>query len=137
MYKNSIFPLILFFCLIAVRYSQAQISGNVFRDYNGNAVKGATSPNWEPNVPGVIINAYNSADAIIASFTSTNAAATNYSIPASGTAYNGTPGSNTGFVPNGTAVRLEFVIPNGGCAVNPFTDFTSFGGVSNRTSGIL
>ncbi|MFT3846185.1 MAG: hypothetical protein QM725_14105 [Lacibacter sp.] len=58
-----------------------------------------------------------------------------YTIPSSGTAFNGVQGSNTGFVASGTAVRLEFIIPSSGsCFVNSLIDFSSGSGVTYGTS---
>ncbi len=67
--------------------SLAQISGTAFRDFNSNGTKGTATPNLEPGVQGIIVNAYNSADVLIASYT-TGSSGT-YSIPASGSTYNG------------------------------------------------
>jgi uncharacterized repeat protein (TIGR01451 family) len=117
-------------CLFGVQVAHAQISGTVFRDFNGNGVQGTASPNLEPGAQGVIINAYNTAGVLIASYTSGATGA--YSIPASGT-YNGTLGSNTGSVASGAAVRLEFVLPTSTTSTNIQTplsgiDFSSSSG---------
>lgn len=115
--------------------SFAQISGIVFRDYNGNGLRDTTLSTYvEPRVAGVIINAYNSNDALIASYTSRLGAYYSYVIPASGSTYNGTIGSNTGSIANNADVRLEFVIPNSNaCHLNSSLDFYSVGG-ANATS---
>ncbi|MEY4925630.1 MAG: hypothetical protein RI894_66, partial [Bacteroidota bacterium] len=84
----------------------AQVSGVVFRDLNANGVKDNTATFNEAFEQGIVVTAYNAAGTAIASFTTT--AAGSYAIPAIGTAYNGTLGSNTGFVASGTAVRIEF-----------------------------
>jgi hypothetical protein len=108
-YSAFAFRLLLSGCFVLMASaSNAQITGTVFRDYDGSGIRGTMVPNLEPGVAGVIVNAYNTSNAIIASYV-TNASGA-YSIPASG-AYNGTPGSNTGSVANGVAVRLEFEIP--------------------------
>ena len=114
----------------------AQISGLVFRDFNGNGTRQNTSGTFvEPLAPGVIVTAYNGNDVILASYTSIGTGASNYTIPVSGAAYNGTLGSNTGFVPNATAVRLEFTIPNSvACLVNGLYDFSSKSGLTYGTS---
>ena len=110
------------------------MSGTVFRDYNANGTRQATVAYTEPMVPGIIVNAYNASDVLIASYKTTSGtgfpyAAPNYSIPVSGTAYNGTQGSNTGFIGAGVAVRLEFVIPNSGAfLVNNQYDFSGKSG---------
>jgi hypothetical protein len=124
--------LLLIFLLTGLTLvTKAQISGTVYRDYNGNGVRGTVVPNLEPGVTGIIVNAYNAADAIVASYTTT--ATGTYSIPITG-AYNGTLGSNTGSIGAGVAVRLEFIIPaSGGCASSN-VDFSSFRGTGNETS---
>ncbi len=130
---KNIFPLLLMLLLGSIATNvQAQVSGLVFRDYNGNATRQTVAPMVEPVVQGMLVNAYNAAEQLIASFTTT--AAGTYTIPASGVAYNGTVGSNTGFVPNGTQVRLEFVYPTASCSLSSAIDFASFGGVTNSTA---
>lgn len=115
--------------------SHAQISGTVFRDFNGSGVRDNTSGNYvEPLAAGVIVTAYNASDVILASYTTTSTGTTNYTIPESGGSYNGTKGSNTGTVANGVSVRLEFTIPNGGCLVNSANDFSSKSGKVYGTS---
>ena len=113
----------------------AQISGRVFRDYNANGTQNTVPPNVEPGAAGALVNAYNAANTLVASFT-TNATG-DYSIPSLGTAYNGTPGSNTGFVASGTAVRLEFVLPTTNTTANGALagiDFPSAQGNTHGTS---
>lgn len=123
---------------------QAQISGDVFRDYNGNGSRDNTptvhrvanssnvtstayKPGYvEPIVAGVVVTAYGNNDVVLASFISTGSTSPNYTIPVSGTTYTGVKGSNTGFVPNGTPVRLEFTFTtDGGYLPNAAFDFTS------------
>lgn len=129
-----------FFLLISVLLytvtANAQISGSAFRDFNGNGTRENTSGAFvEPLVPGVIVTAYSNSDVILASYTTSGATDPNYTIPASGSAYNGTKGSGTGFVPNGTAVRLEFTIPmSTACLVSSVYDFTSKSGKVYGTS---
>ncbi len=111
----------------------AQISGTTFRDFNGNGTRQTAAGFVEPIVSGIIVNAYNSSDVLVASYTTT--AAGLYSIPASGAAFNGIQGSNTGFVASGTAVRLEFIIPSSGsCSANSQVDFSSGSGATYGTS---
>jgi SdrD B-like domain/Secretion system C-terminal sorting domain len=106
--------------------ASAQTSGTVFRDYNGNGTRQTSAPN-EPLVKGIIVNAFNSSDALIASYTTTVAGT--FSIPLTGSTYNGTQGSNTGSVANALAVRLEFIIPaSGACGLNPNVDYSSANG---------
>lgn len=85
---------------------QAQVSGTVFRDFNGNGSREVSASFNEIGVAGIQVTAFNSSNNIIASFTT--ASNGTYTIPASGSVYNNVKGSNTGFVPNGTAVRIEF-----------------------------
>lgn len=106
--------------------SNAQTTGTVFRDLNGNGTRQTSAPN-EPLVRGIIVNAFNSNDVLIASYT-TPVAGT-FSIPLTGSTYNGTPGSNTGSVASGAAIRLEFVIPaSGACGLSPNIDYSSGNG---------
>lgn len=132
--------LILIPALLCTISADAQISGSVFRDFNGNGTRQTTSGTFvEPLVSGVVVTAYNSSDVIVASYTTTytlpNAAGPNYTIPTSGTAYNGTKGSGTGFVANDVAVRLEFTIPmSTACLVSGVYDFTSKSGKVYGTS---
>lgn len=127
--KNLSTFLVVMLCTIYSVNSNAQTTGTVFRDYNGNGTRENASPNLEPLVAGIIVNAYNSADVLVASYTTTSAAAPNFSIPLTGSVYNGTPGSNTGSVNTGVAVRLEFIIPaSGACGLNPNIDYSSGNG---------
>lgn len=113
-------------CFALVNGAIAQTSGTVFRDLNGNGTRQTLSPN-EPLVRGIIVNAFNSNDVLIASYTTSVAGI--FSIPLSGSTYNGTPGSNTGSVANAAAVRLEFVIPaSGACGLNPNIDYSTGNG---------
>lgn len=105
---------------------EAQISGTVFSDFNASGTRTTSTPN-EPLVSGVIVSAYNSAGTILASYTTTSASAPNYSIPASGAAYNGTLGSNTGFVASGTAMQMAFTNL-------PLSNYSGPKGTTNGTS---
>ena len=119
----------IFVCILIILSAGrvfGQVSGTTFRDFNQNGTRQTTAPIIEPAVGGVVINAYNSADVLIASYTST--AAGEYNIPATGAAYDGTPGSNTGFVAAGAAVRVEFVTPPNAL------DFTAASGGSYGSS---
>lgn len=94
--------------------AQAQVSGNIFRDFNGNGTKDTN----EPSVSGVTVNAYNVAGALCGTDVSDNLATSNYSIAGCGTG----------------AVRVEFVLPTTGSCANSDIDFTSFVGSGNSTS---
>ena len=56
-----IFSFILFFNI----QLNAQISGTVFRDYNGDGIQQSIAPNLEPGISGVIINAYDKTNTIV------------------------------------------------------------------------
>ena len=123
--------------LLASQVSKAQITGAVFRDFNGNGTQQTASPMTEPLQQGVIVNIFNASDQIIASFTTTSASAPNYSIPSSGSAYNGIAGSNTGFAASGTATRVEYVIPASSsvaCNLGSTFEFSALAGVSYGTN---
>ncbi|MBL7746577.1 MAG: T9SS type A sorting domain-containing protein [Chitinophagaceae bacterium] len=118
---------LLLIVIISNRFlSEAQVSGIVFRDYNGNGTRQNAAGYAEPGAGGVIIRAYNANDVLIATQTSSSANATlgQYSFPASG----------INSIPNGTAVRLEFIIPSGACTVNSAYDFSSGAGATYGTA---
>ena len=97
--------LVIFACFFAFSKVMGQTSGTVFRDLNGNGTRDSILNSFvEPRVAGVIVNVYNSSDIQLASYTTP--ANGKYSIPTSGTSYNGIQGSNTGFVAASTAIRL-------------------------------
>lgn len=91
----------------------SQVSGTVFRDYNGNGTQQTSSPTIEPGVAGIVVNAYSSSDALLA--TQTTGTSGTYTFPASG----------LNSIASGTAVRLEFVVPSNVCGLNPGIDFPS------------
>lgn len=134
--KSALIKLMLLVIFTILSYkSQAQISGTVFRDFNGSGVRDNTSGTYvEPLAAGVIVTAYSASDVILASYTTSSIGVPNYTIPEGGDDYNGTKGSNTGKVENGVAVRLEFTIPNDGCLVNSANDFSSKSGKVYGTS---
>ena len=95
----------------------AQISGAVFRDFNGNGVKDNSATFNEPFVANITVKAYNTVGALIATQTSAiTGTTTNYAFPVSG--------ANS--IASGTAVRLEF---SGTGAY----DFTTAKGAANAT----
>lgn len=71
----------------------AQVSGNVFRDYNASGIKETGSGYNEPGVSGITVKAYNAAGTVLA--TTTSVANGNYSF-------------TSGQIPAATKVRLEF-----------------------------
>lgn len=125
---------ILVFCfLVLTNHSFSQISGKVYRDYNSNGNLGNSPSNTEPGLDGVIVNAYNASDVLIASYTTP--ANGNFVIPAAGATYNGTQGSNTGFTPSGTKIRLEFLVPSPNTVGSPtYMTYSSQYGGHNGTS---
>ena len=122
------------FCLAIQSVTHAQTTGNVFRDFNGNGTKDA----GEPGVGGMIVNAFNSTDQLVASYSTSSvssALAGNFSIPLTGSVFNGTVGSNTGSVNTGVSVRLEFIIPSGAtCGSNNLVDYSTFFGAGATAS---
>jgi hypothetical protein len=128
--------LLMFACFFAFSKVMGQTSGTVFRDLNGNGTRDSILKSFvEPRVAGVIVNAYNSLNVQVASFkTPANG---NYSIPTTGTSFNGIQGSNTGFVASSTAIRLEFVVPaaNTDCRnISSAIDFSSSMGITYGSS---
>lgn len=103
--------------------ARGQISGYIYRDFNGSGTRTTTSPNNETPVAGIIVNAYGAHDVLLASVTSTapltNTA--NYSFTAAQ-------------VPSGTAVRLEFILPNTGYNGNSLYDHVSALGTGNGSN---
>jgi hypothetical protein len=133
--KNFFKPFLLLIIAISFNYfSNAQTTGTVFRDFNGNGTRQNTSGTFvEPVVAGIIVNAYNSTETLVASYTTT--AVGIFTIPLTGSTYNGTIGSNTGSINTGVAVRLEFIIPaTGVCGLGPNYDYSSYNGSTYGTS---
>ena len=90
----------------------AQISGTVFRDFNGNGTKDNTASFNEPGVAGITVTAYNAAGAVL------------------GTTVSGTSGAysfTSGQIASGTKVRIEFTGWSNGDFPAPF-------GSGNETS---
>jgi hypothetical protein len=101
--------------LLTTTATFAQISGTVFRDFNGNGVKDAN----EPLVQGLTVNAYlANGVTTCGTTTTTGGAAPNYTLSGCGTA----------------AVRVEFILPATGICVQSGIDFSSFSGTDNATS---
>jgi hypothetical protein len=125
--KEQLFFITFIACLSHT--SQAQISGNVFRDYNNNGTRESQASYSEPGVKGIFVNAYNFQNQIIASYQTNEDG--NYSLPQNGSVYNGTIGSNTGSVSLGQVVRLEFEIPESVaqvCGLEKGIDYTGYSG---------
>ncbi len=104
---------ILVFSAFTVFSSFAQISGTVFRDFNGNGTKQSA----EPLVIGVIVTAYNSSGTVCGTATTTGTSAPNYTI-------SGCTGQ----------VRVEFEIPATGCNVSKAIDYSAYGGQTYGSS---
>jgi hypothetical protein len=103
--KKTILILILSFFVI-FHSVNCQVSGSVFRDFNANGQKDNSAAFNENGVGDIVVTAFNNTDIAIASY-KTNTAGV-FSIPALGAAYNNVIGSNTGYIPIGMAVRIEF-----------------------------
>ncbi len=114
----------ILFYIFTVSFSfqiNAQISGSVFRDYNGDGIQNntpstsTTAANIENGIAGVIIKAYNISDILIATQI-TNASGI-YIFPV---------GSGLNQIPNATTVRLEYELPEN-CVANGSYDFDGTG----------
>jgi protocatechuate 3,4-dioxygenase beta subunit len=132
--RKTIYLTLFFISLLFGNAGFAQISGTVFRDFNNNGTRQNTSGTFvEPGVKGIIINAYNASEVLIASYTSDEAGA--YSIPSGSSTYNGTIGSNTGSVGSTVPVRLEFIVTSSGsCMSNSSFDYSSYSGTNYGTN---
>jgi hypothetical protein len=139
--KTLKFKQLFKFCLIisigfTVQHSFGQTTGTVFRDYDGDGYRDSILNSFvEQRVGGVIVNAYNSSDVLVASYVTPQNG--KFSIPLSGTSYNGIIGSNTGYVASSTSIRLEFVIPTNSSDIghiSPTYDFSSSTGATYGSS---
>jgi trimeric autotransporter adhesin len=111
--------------LIALTYtSTAQISGTVFHDYNGDGIQNNTAAtptsvaNIETGISGVTIKAFSSIDVLIAT-----------QITGANGTYNFPIGAGANQLSNGTAVRLEYVLPQN-CVANSAFEFSGLGAVA-------
>jgi hypothetical protein len=93
--------------LLLTKTANAQVSGTVFRDFNGNGVK----ETGEPLVSSIIVNAYDNIGALCGTATSAGATAPNYTL--------------TGCSGN---IRVEFVLPNANNCIDANIDFSSTSG---------
>ncbi len=103
--------LLLVLGIMLMLSTRAQITGIIYKDFNGNGVWQNVAPNIEPGVRGVIINAYDESNTLVNTTMSDSAGG--YTLPYS--------------VP----VRLEFVIPSSNC-ITPLYDNTGFSGDGNN-----
>jgi len=104
--------ILLFIILIKID-SSAQITGTVFRDFNGNGTKDAN----EPLIPGITVNAFSPTGPCGSAVTSGNTSP-NYSISGCGTGQ----------------VRIEFVMPTTGTCVYDEIDYSAYSGPSYGSS---
>ncbi len=117
MKKNYLF---LFLLTLFGITTQAQISGTVFRDYNGNGILEFTGVSRDTAVPNITVKAFNSTDVLIATKT---------------TVANGTYSFSAAEIPAATKVRLEFTWPLVATAcLDENIDFAGFVGNSNASS---
>jgi hypothetical protein len=116
--KKRYSNLLVYSFLLIWSSMEAQVSGTVFRDYNGNGTKEAL----EPLVAGVTVNIYTAASATpCGSAVTTSASAPNYSIT----------GTCSG------AVRVEFELPTSNpnaCGPLAGVDFSAVGGGAYGTA---
>ena len=113
--KNHVVVLsIVLFLLGITEYTMAQVSGTVFRDFNGNGVKEV----GEPLVAGIEVKAYDVSGAQCGTTqTTTSASAPNYTL-------SGCSGQ----------VRIEFEIPATGCLVSNTIDYSALQGTTYGSS---
>ncbi|HNI43223.1 MAG TPA: SdrD B-like domain-containing protein [Chitinophagales bacterium] len=110
--KLILLSLILAFSSVSI---YAQVSGTVFRDYDGDGTKDAN----EPLVSGIVVNAYLSDAATpCATVTTVGSSSPNYTL------------SGCGVAP----VRVEFLIPASNNCVSSAIDYTSSSGTTYGTS---
>jgi SdrD B-like domain len=97
-------------CILSPLYANAQITGTVFRDGNGNGVLDA----GETGIPAITVNAYNTAGTLCGSAVSNGNISNNYTIT----------GTCSG------PIRVEFVIPTSGvsCQLSNTVDFSTVAG---------
>ncbi len=95
--KTTINLAFLLSCLILSMHSKAQISGNVFRDYNGNGIKQVTTDYTETGIAGISVIATLANGTSYTTITDANG---NYSFSAVQ-------------IPSATPARIEFIPPIG------------------------
>lgn len=111
---------LLIFFISAVNISKAQVSGIVFRDYNGNGTRQSAAGYTEPLVSGVVVKAFNSAEVLLATATTNSSGAYSFT---------------SGQISAGSVIRLEFTMPaSGSCSVNSTYDFASGSGATHGTA---
>jgi SdrD B-like domain/Secretion system C-terminal sorting domain len=112
--KKSLTFLLVAFLMLSINYStKAQVSGTVFRDFNGSGIKDNNATYNEPFVTGVSVKAFNAANIQVGVTKTTDAVG----------AYNFTAIE----IPPALKVRIEF----SGLVTG---DFNSFNGTGNGTN---
>jgi hypothetical protein len=113
--KNKSHVLSLCYLLLSF-YANAQITGTVFRDGNGNGLLDV----GEVGIPSITVNAYNASGALCGSAVSNGSVSNNYTIT----------GTCSG------PIRVEFIIPAPGvsCQVSNVIDFSTAAGIGSGTS---
>ena len=113
--KNLHYLLMVLLGTITALKTNAQISGTVYQDFNGNGVRdnipatATTAPIVDFPTIGIIVRAYNSSEVLIAS--QTTSIAGTYTFPV---------GSGLNQIPLNTQVRLEFILPENCVMGNKF-----------------
>lgn len=110
--KNLSSYLVLVICALSFFNAHAQITGVVYKDFNGNGSRQTSAPNNEPGVAGIIVNAYNNANSLVESVVS--------------------GGDGTYTISSAGPLRIEFVIPAAANCVNSVIDYTGFSGDGNN-----
>jgi protocatechuate 3,4-dioxygenase beta subunit len=92
------FLLVQLVVLVSANAVFAQVTGTVFKDFNFDGVRQTTGNRIEDGAYGIVVRAYNSSNALLATKTSD---------------FNGAYAFAAAEIPSGTAVRLEFTEPTG------------------------
>ncbi len=109
--KNFTKVVFLVLCVAVPSLVQAQVSGTVFRDFNGNGVKDNTATFNEPFLAGVTVKAYSAADVLLATATTNAAGAysfTGLTLPLRIEFTGFPPGYYTGPKGTGNATTVQF-----------------------------
>jgi hypothetical protein len=114
-FKNAFFA---FIAIMLNQLSYAQVSGTVFKDYNGNGTRDATVTSTDLFLAGVVVNAYNQAGQLLVTTyggggSATDLATGSYSVT----------GATFG------NVRLEFILPQ--------SDIYATNGLTGKTTVIF
>lgn len=108
----------IFLLISLISYSSlGQVSGTVFRDFNGNGTRDAE----EPLIPGVTVKVYNTATGsgiLCGSAVTSGNTSPNYSLAGCGT----------------VDVRVEFVMPTSGRCANDSIDYNALSGITYGSS---